>query len=217
MKGVLERIGSVEFSWKINLYPDEWNHTILFHDQSYYHKLDLGLIDASVEHRIIPSEQTVLVCDQPRIFYQVPEKSAAFVPQYDSIGHFLLGQLIGCTRYLKTRRRGQVMTCYRFAAALIEWHLSLVYARLTGNHQFRTKLSTIEYLDLDRLMPIGHRNALVSNLNFSDESAMDRILLTAMERMLEEGARLAVMAGETLPEGVFNRLSTFLAEELQSM
>jgi hypothetical protein len=187
----------------------------LFREQSYYHKLDLGLVGTSAEHRIVPSERMVLLCDQRQDPGQVAAESAAYAPQHGSIGHFLLGQYIGCTRYLKARRRGQVMTCYRFAAAAVDWHLALTYARLTGNHHFRSKLSTENYLELDRIMSVDHRAALMSDLDFSDVSAMDCILQTVTGRMLEDGACLAVMVDETLPADVFGRMSKFLAEELR--
>ena len=212
--GVLERIGSIEFSWQINLFPDEWNNTILFREESYYHKLDLGLVDISAEQRIIPSEQTVVLCDQHRPPGQVASKSTAYAPQHGSIGHFLLGHLIGCTRYLKARRRGQTMTCYRFAAAAVDWNLALAYARLTGKHCFRSKLSTENYLELDRRISADQRATLMSDIDFSTGLAMDHTLRTSMKRMLEDGAYLAVMEDEILPPDVFNGISTFLDEEL---
>lgn len=213
--GVLERVGPIEFSWLMNLSSDEWNPTVVFLDQSYYHKLDLVLVGASAEHSVASSEQTVPLCDEPRVPVEVDGRSTAYAPEHGSMGHFLLGQMIGCTRYLKARRRGQTMTCYRFAAAAVDWHLALTYARLVGDPHFRSKLSTIEYRELDSLMPADHLSAIAASFDFSDGPAMDRTLLAAAERLLEDGSNLAAMTGESLPIDVFSRLTMFLTEELQ--
>lgn len=210
----LEQIGPIEFCWVTNLSPDEWNPTIMFREESYYHKLDLGLVDVSTVNRTIPTEQTVLLCNQCRAPVQVTAKRDAYAPQHGSIGHFLLGQFLGCTRYLKARKRGQTMTCYRFASAAVDWSLALLYARLTEDPHFRSKLSTVTYLELDRLMPADRRATLVSDIDFSDMAAMDITLRTAMERMLDDGACLAKMIGESLPAEVFGNIMKFLVDEM---
>lgn len=211
--GTLELIGPVEFCWVINLNPGEWNPTIVFREEGYYHKLDLGLVDASAVNRTIPDEQTVLLCNKHRPA-QAKIESSAYAPEHGSVGHFLLGQFLGCSRYLKARRRGKTMTCYRFASAAVDWRLALLYARLTGNPQFRSKLSTVTYLELDRLMPAGDCAALMSDIGYSDMATMDRTLQRAVEGMLKDGEYLAGMVEEDFPDSVFARIKEFLAGEL---
>lgn len=205
----LEQIGPVEFCWVINLRPDEWNPTLVFRDQSYYHKLDLGLVDASAEARTIPDEQTLMLCDQGRPAHPVKE-SGAYVPDHGSVGHFLLGQFLGCTRYLKARRRGQTTTCYRFASAAVEWRLALLYSRLTGKSHLHSKLSSDEYQELDKLLREGEGEAVMSDIDFSDMAAMDRTMRIAQNKMLENGEHLAGMTGEVLRSDVFARMLRFL-------
>jgi hypothetical protein len=214
--GTLEQIGPIEFCWVMNLPPDEWNPTVVFREESYYHKLDLGLVDVSTLNRTIPDEQTVLLCDQHHPV-QAPKESTVYAPEEKSIGHFLLGQFLGCTRYLKARRRGQTMTCYRFTAAALEWRIALLYARLTHDPHFRTKLSTVEYRELDRLVPTGLRDTLMSEVDFSNTTAMDSTLRTAMNRMLDDGVCLAEMVGESLSSEVFGNLLKFLDEQMAEM
>ncbi len=212
---LLEQIGPVDFCWAINLRPDEWNPMIVFREENYFHKLDLGLAGISGVNRTIPPEQTILLCDQFRTPGTVAKESQAYVPQDSSMGHFLLGQLLGCLRYIKARKRGQILTCYRFAAAAVDWRLALLYARLTENPQFRSKLSTVDFLELDRMISPDDHSAFLSGLDFSTLAAMDSAVRTAADGMLEDGRYLAAASGEVLPAPVFERISAFLEEELQ--
>ena len=212
--GLLEEVGPVEFCWAIDLRPDEWNPTIVFRDEGYHRKLDLGLADTSAQDRTIPAEQTVLLCDEPRTPPRSVRTSDAYVPENGTVGHFLLDKSIGCLRYVKARKRGQVMTCYRFAAAAVQWRLALLYARLTEKLDFRSKLSTEQCVELDRLLPAAEGTAVIADLDFSNLRAMDHVVRIAMEKMLDDGARLAAMVGESLPADVFGRISGFLAGEL---
>lgn len=205
--GLLEEIGPIDFCWAISLRPDEWNPTIAFHNQSYYHRLDIGLTDASDPDRTISTEQTKMQCNET----QIP---GAYIPEYGSMGHFLLGQFLGCLRYLKARKRGQFLTCYRFASAASQWHLTYKYALLTKNPEFCSKLSTGDYKKLDALLPISARDALLSAFDFSSPVSMDEMVLTMMRKMLEDGILLATMQAEAIPVDVFNRIIAFVAEEL---
>lgn len=214
--GILEeQIGPVDFCWAINLRADEWNPIVVFRDEGYYQRLELGLTDTSAVNRTIPAEQTILLCEEPRNPVNVIKESDAYTPAEGSMGHFLLGQFIGCIRYLKARKRGETLTCYRFAAAAVAWSLSLQYARLIQNPHFRSKLSTDDFRKMDSLLSIEDRNALLSGFDFSKLIAMDCMVRITMDKMLEDGLFLAAMLGETLPTEVFERMSTFMAEELR--
>lgn len=213
--GLLEQIGPIEFCWVLHLRPDEWNPTIVFRDEGYYHKLDLGLTDARAVERTIPAEQTTLLIEGPGTATCAVRECQAYVPHEGSLGHFLLGQYIGCTRYLKARKRGQIMTCYRFAAAAVDWQLALVYARLTGDAGRRSKLSTDDYRKLDGLLSTDERAALLHGLDFSSLTAMDNTIQAAMSSMLKDALHLAATSGEEFPTEVFERMCAFVAEELR--
>ena len=213
--GLLEQIGPIEFCWAINLRPDEWNPTIVFHDEGYYHKLDLGLTDARAVDRTIPAEQTTLLIEVPGAATCAVRECRAYVPLEGSLSHFLLGQYIGCTRYLKARKRGQTMTCYRFAAAAVDWQLALMYARLTEDAGRRSKLSTDDYRKLDGLLSADDQAALLRGLDFSSLPAMDSNVRAAMSSMLKDALHLAAISGEEFPTEVFERMCAFVAEELQ--
>lgn len=212
--GLLESVGPIEFCWAINLRPDEWNPMIVFRNEGCFHRLDLGVTDLSAVDRTIPREQTVLLADEPRTCDQSLRKSDAYVPERGSMGHFLLGQFIGGVRYVKARKRGQPMTCYRFAAACIDWQFALTYARLKEDPTRRSKLSTPEYVEFDRVLSADERSTLLHALDFSCLAAMDAVVTDAMNSMLVNGVELAVMSGETLPLHVFERMIRFVTEEL---
>jgi predicted nucleotidyltransferase len=44
---ILERVGPIEIEWPITHSPDRYASTILFEKESYYHKVDIGLVAAS--------------------------------------------------------------------------------------------------------------------------------------------------------------------------
>ncbi len=212
--GMLEQIGPIEFCWAINLRPDEWNPTIVFREEGYHHKLDLGLTDVSAADRTIPAEQTILLVDVPGSEICDARECRGYVPQEGSLGHFMLDKYIGFLRYVKARKRGQTMTCYRFAAAGVDWQLALMYARMTGDAARRPKLSTPEYVKLDGLISADDRAALLPSLDFSSLTAMDSTVRAAMDRMLADALHLAAMTGEELPTEVFERMCAFVAHEL---
>ncbi len=131
--GVLQAIGAIEYCWVISLRPDEWNPTIIFTGEGYYHKLDIGLVAATAINRTIPVEQaTPLVTRTGDLPHAMPCRSQTYMPPEGSVGHFLLGQFLGGIRYLKARKRGQPLTCYRFVSAVADRCLRAFYIHLAG-------------------------------------------------------------------------------------
>lgn len=212
--GLLEQIGPIEFCWAMSFRPDEWNPTIVFREEGYHHKLDLGLTDVSAADRTIPTEQTTLLIDVPRSDICGVRECRGYVPQEGSLGHFMLDKYIGFLRYVKARKRGQTMTCYRFAAGGVDWQLALMYARMTGDAARRPKLSTPEYVKLDGLLSSDDRATLLPSLDFSSLTAMDSTVRAAMDRMLQDARQLAAISGEELQTDVFERMSRFVSQEL---
>lgn len=212
--GLLEGIGPIEFCWVMNFRPDEWNPTIVFRNEGYFHKLDLGLTDAQAVEPSIPIGQTTLLIEGQTTPTPAVRECNGYVPQEKSLGHFLLGQYIGCCRYVKARKRGQPLTCYRFAGAAAQRRLAFRYARLTGDPGFRSNLSTWDYQRLDALLSPEDHAALLHGLDFSALATMDAAVRTAMGSMLTDALELAAISGEALPTDVFERISAFVAEEL---
>jgi predicted nucleotidyltransferase len=215
--GVLEEIDEVEFCWVLPLRPDEWNPIVVFATEGYYHRAELGLVSSSAENRTIPEEQTTLLvkgpAERPRGFAR---HSHAYEPPHGSVGHFLLAQFLGGgLRYAKARKRGQVATCYRFAAATAEWCLRAWYAELSGDHSLDRKLSTDEYRALDSLLTAEQSSVLLRELDFSAPQAMDRAVTAILGQLLLRCRAIAGAKGESLRDSVFQRMLSFLDHELR--
>lgn len=212
---VLAEVGPVECCWVIGLRPDEWNPTIIFAEEGYYHKLDLGVMSADTTDPTIPPEQTTLLVTRTDDHYTlVPRQSGAYVPPYGSIGHFLLGQYLGGTRYLKARKRGKALTCYRFATAAADWCMRALYVAMTGEGTFNTRLSTGEYATLDHLDETARGSAILCALDYSTPAAMDQALCASLQHLHDLCTEIAAARGEVLNDAVFQRMLAFMRHEL---
>ncbi|MHB9026498.1 MAG: nucleotidyltransferase domain-containing protein [Armatimonadota bacterium] len=212
--GTLEEIAPVEFCWVIKFHPDEWNPTIVFRKEGYYHKLDIGLVSAGNAERTIPEAQTVLLAEEGRAQDRPLPESLAYFPAHGSAGHFLLGQFLGGTRYVKARKRGQRATCYRFVSAMADWRLRACYAQLTGEYTLQAKLSTTEYQALDRLAAAGSPT-LLNALDYSTPAAMDRALCVVFDELSRHCQAIAAAQEELLPDELSRRMISFLRRELE--
>jgi predicted nucleotidyltransferase len=208
-------VGPVESCWAIALRPDEWNPTIIFSEEGYYHKLDLGLVASTAVTPTIPPEQTTVLVTQP-VGHQrasAPE-STAYLPPYGSVGHFLLGQLLGGNRYCKARKRGQPLTCYRFVSAAADWCLRALHVRLTGKVMWQGKLSTEEYAVLGGLDTGGRGRTILAALDYSTPEKMDQSLCGIFRHLYELCGEISAMQSEVLPVGMFERMLDFMRTEL---
>ncbi|MBN1458162.1 MAG: nucleotidyltransferase domain-containing protein [Armatimonadetes bacterium] len=214
---ILEEIDRVEFCWLFPPHRDEWNAIIVFANEGYYHRADLGLVSADARERTIAEEQTkLLVKEGGERLNRPASQSHAYAPPRGSVGHFLLAQFLGGgIRYAKARKRDQVTTCFRFVAAAAEWCLRAWYAELTGDHSLDRKLSTNEYKTLDSLLTPEQKEVVFRELDASSPQAMDRAVKTTLEQLLVHGRSLAVAKGEPLDESVFERMLSFLDRELR--
>jgi len=214
--GLVEEIGQIEFCWVLPLRPDEWNPTIVFCDEGYYHRLEIGLTDINATNRTIPEEQTTLLVDSMKPKREISlRESHAYAPPHESIGHFLLGIFIGgALRYAKSRKRSQAMTCYRFAHATYEWCQCAHYAALTGWHSLKDKLSTDEYKAYDARLNEEEKMQILSLADFSTLKKMDVEIHAILSRLLSHCEEIAKAKGEILQRIVFERMLNFLTVEL---
>lgn len=212
--GLLERkVGPVEFCWAINLRPDEWNPTIVFSNHGHYHKLDLGLAASDAADRTIPREQTTLLIDVPQPCEAFLAPCTAYCPEAGSVGHFLLSVLISGPRYMKARRRGQPLTCYRFLSAAAELCACALYSRLCGEMSHGWRLSTVEYAALDRLASPEQTAAFLTALDFSSPTAMDHAMYRILCQLCDHAQDLARTRGEDLAQDVIECLLRFMRDE----
>ncbi|MHB0998336.1 MAG: nucleotidyltransferase domain-containing protein [Armatimonadota bacterium] len=212
--GLLEQLGPIEFCWVMSLRSDEWNPTIVFSNEGYYHKLDLGLVGSTIVNRTIPVEQTVLLTEKPVIAVTGIQSGMIYTPEYGSIGHFLFGHFIGASRYMKARKRGQPITCFRFATAQSTWCASLLYSRLTDNSTSISTLSTERYKALDKLASDEQRSAFLQCVDFSTPASMDRGMYSLICMLVDDARALAGKTGEVFPDDIIHRFLQFARREL---
>lgn len=215
LPALLEEIGPVEFCWAIPLRPGEWNPTVVFSEESYYHRLDIALAPYAGSEAGILAERKLEPAGEAGHSRQERMRSdRAYAPSAGTVGHFLLGQFLGGMRYVKAHKRGQTATCYRFAVAAMDWRMRTYYACLTGNHSLQTKLSTQEYAALDGLLAPEQQSDLLALLDLSTPEAMDHAVCAIFERLRIDCLDIAAKRGEVLPEGVFLRMLRFIKSEL---
>lgn len=96
----------------------------------------------------------------------------------------MLSQLLGTTRYVKARRRGHQLSCWRFASALVDAVIAIEYARIADETWVPATLTTQQYRDADFRLDYLLRSTLVDELNFSGPDAMDTTVVGLVDRLI---------------------------------
>ncbi len=208
---LLGHLHPLALEWCMDIAWGTWAATLLFADTSPYHKIDFGLTDISDRDRWREGEGSwaIKLWEQASPSAAVPTvQSAPFAPPLGTRAHFVLGQMLGATRYVKARKRGQVLTAWRFAAALADAVVVLLNARTQSAESSMRKLMTSEYVVLDRTITAPARDRFLTLLDFSAPAAMDR----AVYRLLCELVTLATE--EMIPGTLAAWLLAFVQHEL---
>jgi predicted nucleotidyltransferase len=213
--GVLEEVGPVEFCWVLPLRPDEWNPMIAFAAEGYYHRLELGLVASGARNRTIPEEQTTLLVAQPVPRRAAHQTTQAYIPAHGSVGHYLLGDVLGGgIKYVTARKRGQSVVCYRYAVAAADRCLSAWYSELTGSDRLGARLATEEYKRLHSLLTPAQSAAALAALDLSTPAAMDRAVRGILAQVTQHCEAIAKARGEALPTEALARMLRFVEREL---
>ncbi len=195
----LAPLGPLALEWPIERAADRCAATLLFARASHYHKVDLGFIaGAGAALADLPAglaaPAVALWTGNRSPAALPPAPGPAYLPEPGTPGHLLTGQLLGAVRYVKARKRGQPLTCWRFAAAAVEALAGLLHARAVGAAPTGRRPTTWEYAALDALLDRAERDTLLAALDFSTPAATDRNL----HRLLTHAAAL-VLADRALP------------------
>lgn len=213
---ILSRVRPIALEWTIDDTDTSWAATILFDGISPFHKLDIGIATAGSHGK---ADQPGLVrlwnvdtrtADPPQNSIQ---SQPPYTPALGSAQHFVLGHLLGITRYLKARRRGHVFTCWRFASALIDAMLALRYMRAFPAERFARKLATGEYLELDRMVNTAEHDRFFDRLDLSSPEAMDAAVHQATLEAMALSQELT--ANSPIPPELTTLFTDFLDAELQ--
>lgn len=111
---VFERIGPVRLEWRIHPSRSDWAATLLFEGISPYHKLDIGFTACASDGQgmVLPGGR-LLWRQNPPLISPGSATHLPYAPAAGTLPHWVLGHLLGITRYVKARKRGQDLMCWR--------------------------------------------------------------------------------------------------------
>ena len=196
--------GPLAVEWIVHSRPDSFCSTVLFAEESCYHKLDLEFWTAEAVARDEAADRTQTLCAD----------TALYIPEPNAPGHFLIGQLLGGTRYAKARKRGQHLTCWRFCSAMVDWICVLLYEQANRWQGSSGKLTTEQYLALDTSVDAAVVRRLFSALDLSSGEKMDSAVLQLLDIMTELAFHKGESVGLPIPNAPVAWLTRFLKTEL---
>jgi hypothetical protein len=194
---VLEPLGPIELEWQMPSPSEIFTSTIFFRNESYYHKLDLGF---SGPGTLSPATS--------------PGSPFFFPAEPGSPAHFLIGQLLGVLRYVKARKRGQMLTCWRFAAALVDRLAVVLHPAMEVKLDIGQKLNTWEYMKLDRRLDSAESSTILSHIDFSSPAVMDRNVIWLTWKLIVRTNQIAAVHKKTIPSEPIENLMRFITSEL---
>lgn len=206
----LSRTDTIELEWTIEEAPGKWAATFVFTDLSALRRLDLNIGSPSEEKSGNDPKHPGRFPDPAGLTGQA---SSAYRPTIGSIEHYMISQLLGTTRYAKARRRGHLLSCWRFASALVDAVIATGYFGIAETGWMLAGLTTLEYRDADLRLDPSHRSALISELDFSDPQAMDRTVVLLVDRLIVNYRMHESLV--PIPDRLLRRLSDCTANLLE--
>jgi len=201
---LLNGVGPLALEWIIHARPDSFCSTVLFAAESCYHKVDIEFW----------SLKPAMYDESTSRARAIEGEPAVYVPAPGDPGHFLVGQLLGATRYAKARKRGQSLTCWRFVSAMVDWICALLHEQA---HQWRDaggKLTTEQYVALDATADLATVRRLLSALDLSSADKMDSAVMQLLDVMAALASCKGEYIGRPIPEAPISWLMRFLRTEL---
>ncbi len=184
---ILTKAGEMNLAYLLSETSQESVYSITFTGESLYHKVDIGLSDYRQEGGLIErAKKKVCLWQQPPQDKPVLAPApAALFPQPGTPLYFLIGEMLSAVRYLKARKRGQHLTCWRFLSARFN-ALLRCYMWEPGDLKFpAASLRTWDFTDLDRLLPEPERLRLLEMINCRSPQDMDSALLDLTRRIAD--------------------------------
>jgi len=177
----LARIDAVELEWAIADAPENWAATIVFEHLSPMQKLDLSIRSAPAGTSVTGRKQ---LTSGPAPRDRVVRPATVYWPMIGSLEHYTLSHVLGTTRYVKGRRRGHLLSCWRFTFALVGFVIATECpASIADADWVPGGLTTQEYRDADLQLDPAMRGALIGDLDFSGPDAMDRSVILLVNRL----------------------------------
>ena len=213
---VLGRARRVLLDWRIERTESSWAGTLLLEGTSPYQKVDIGIVSMEREPEWSGRPDCEKIWDQASGPASITIDGTLSQPPYEpamgSSEHFVVGHLLGVTRYVKARKRGQTLTSWRFAQALAEAALAAVYSSSTGFPLLERKPTTAEYIDLDRRLPMNRAMTVFKHLCYADEHGMDESVRFFVNELLS--GLTPAQDRDTTVNIVVTTLESFIISEL---
>ena len=201
---VLGKSFRAETEWIVHLRSDSFCSTLLLAEESCYHKVDLEFF----------SDENISLQELHTQAFSGECPAGLYLPTPGITGHFLVGQLLGGTRYAKARKRGQDLTCWRFCSSMVDWLCTLLYEQGHGWLDLHRKLNTEEYTWLDSVLDSQIGLDIRAALDFSSPNTMNTAVAMLLDRMIELSMQKGTSLGNPVPRAPILRLAEFLRSEL---
>jgi hypothetical protein len=213
-QAVIGRVAPVWLEWRIHPSHSAWAATILFEGLSPFHHLDLGITRVAEAHAIDALDaRIVLWTHPPPPAHSDGHPGPAYAPDAGTPEHAMLEHLLSAIRYVKARKRGQILTAYRFASALATASFAMLEASRTNDlGDLRRKTSTTSFVALDRQLPEAERLDLLGLLDFSRPERMDTAVLSILQHNLT--LYDALPGASRFPPEIPERLLAVVTDEL---
>ncbi|HEV2066099.1 MAG TPA: hypothetical protein VGR08_04635 [Thermomicrobiales bacterium] len=206
----LSRTDTIELEWPIEEAPGNWAATFVFMHLSPLRRLDLNIGSTSEEQ---PGHDPKRSGTFSGPADRTGQASSAYRPNIGSIEHYTISHLLGTTRYAKARRRGQLLSCWRFASALVDAVIATGYSGIAETGWMLAGLTTHEYRDADLRLDPSRRSALIGEMDFSNPNAMDRTVVLLAGRLIANYRMLE--SPVPIPDRLLRRLSDCTAHLLE--
>ncbi len=176
---ILQQAGRIELAYPLLDQPRELAFCITFEGESPYHKVDIGISDQQYNGGLLHKlEKKVLLWQQVAKTEPVSVLSdTAYMPEIGTAEYFLIGELLSSIRYIKARKRGQHLTCWRFLSAKFRALLCCYLWDGDFRHFPETSLSTWDFTALDRRVVERERLDLLKYFNYQSPGEMNFALL----------------------------------------
>lgn len=210
LHAALSTIDAIELEWPIASEPENWAATIVFEHLSPLQKLDLSIGPPSVDPSDSNRNQANMTPDSDG---HTGISSSVYRPMMGSLEHEVISQLLGTTRYVKARRRGHVLSCWRFASALVDAVIATAYSGIVDDGWMLAGLTSQHYRDADLRMDPLRRSLLISELDFSNPETMDKTVVGLVGKLIVNYQALEMPPA--IPNRLLRRLSACTMELLE--
>lgn len=185
-------IAPVALEWTFLETPTTWAATVLFSGISPFCHLDIGFSPPESSVRTPMLRESVRHWAQRPATQYPGHDPAWYSPEMGRVEHVVMGDLLGLIRYVKARRRGQDLLCWKFFSALANRVLEATYlAHVDRDRGFGKPLPSHEHTQLRKALPKDDIDYLTSMTFAGDETSMDGGMIRLGHELVRLGGELS--------------------------